>query len=69
MSDRWEYRPALSRDDCPDRVEVKEKSRSTIADPLKQRAVDTLKKRHHERRAPYVRELDKLGRRVQRTFA
>ncbi|EIM31197.1 hypothetical protein [Microvirga lotononidis] len=41
---------------------------STIEEPLKHRAIATLKERHHERRAPYVRELDELERQIQMTF-
>lgn len=43
--------------------------KSAVEEPLKQRAIATLNKRHHERRAPYVRELDELERQIQRTFA
>ena len=43
--------------------------KSPIEEPLKQRAVATLAKRHHERRDPYLRELEKLERQIQRTFA
>jgi hypothetical protein len=43
--------------------------KSPIEEPLKQRAVATLAKRHNERRDPYLRELDKLERQIQRTFA
>ena len=42
---------------------------SPIEEPLKQRAIATLAKRHQERRDPYLREIDKLERRIQRTFA
>jgi hypothetical protein len=42
---------------------------SAIEKPFKQRAIATLAKRHQERRAPYLREIDKLERRIQRTFA
>ena len=43
--------------------------KSAIEEPLKQRAIVALATRHHERRAPYLRELDKLERQIQRTFA
>ena len=43
--------------------------KSAIEEPFKQRAIATLAKRHQERRAPYLREIDKLERRIQRTFA
>jgi hypothetical protein len=43
--------------------------KSPIEEPLKQRAIATLAERHHERRDPYLRELDKLERQIQRTFA
>ncbi|WP_201842864.1 hypothetical protein [Microvirga zambiensis] len=42
---------------------------SEVNEPFKQRAIATLEKRHQERRAPYLRELDKLERRIQRTLA
>ena len=42
---------------------------SPIEEPLKQRAIATLAKRHQERRDPYLREIDKLERQIQRTFA
>ena len=42
--------------------------KSAIEEPFKQRAIATLAKRHHEQRAPYLREIDKLERRIQRTF-
>jgi hypothetical protein len=42
--------------------------KSPIEGPLKQRAIATLAKRHRERRDPYVREIDKLERQIQRTF-
>ena len=43
--------------------------KSAIEEPFKQRAIATLAKRHHERRDPYLREIDKLERQIQRTFA
>jgi hypothetical protein len=43
--------------------------RSDIDEPLKQRAIATLTKRHHERRAPYLRGIDKLERQIQRQAA
>jgi len=43
--------------------------KSPIEEPLKQRAIATLAKRHHERRDPYLREIHRLERQVQRTFA
>ena len=42
---------------------------SPIEEPLRQRAIATLAKRHQERRDPYLREIDKLEREIQRTFA
>jgi hypothetical protein len=42
---------------------------SPIEEPLKQRAIATLTTRHQERRDPYLREIDKLERQIQRTFA
>jgi hypothetical protein len=42
---------------------------SAVVEPLKQRAIATLRKRHHERRAPYVREINKLETQIQRMFA
>jgi len=42
---------------------------SAIEEPFKQRAIAALAKRHHERRIPYLQELDKLERQMQRTFA
>ena len=43
--------------------------KSPIDEPLKQRAIATLAKRHRERRDPYLRELDKLESEIQGTFA
>ena len=43
--------------------------KSAIEEPFKQRAIATLAQRHHERREPYLQELDKLERQIQRTFA
>ena len=43
--------------------------KSAIEEPFKQRAIATLAKRHHEQRAPYLREIDELEREIQRTFA
>jgi hypothetical protein len=43
--------------------------RSAIEEPLKQRAIATLAKRHRERRDPYLREIDKLERQIQRMIA
>jgi hypothetical protein len=43
--------------------------KSAIEEPLKRRVIATLAKRHHERRDPYLQEIDKLERQVQRTFA
>ena len=43
--------------------------KSDIEEPLKQRAIATLVKRHHKRRVPYLREIHRLERQVQRTFA
>lgn len=43
--------------------------KSAIEEPLKRRAIATLAKRHHERRDPYLKEIGKLERQVQRTFA
>jgi hypothetical protein len=42
---------------------------SATEEPLKQRVIATLAKRHHERRDPYLRKIDKLERQIQRTFA
>ena len=42
---------------------------SPVEEPLKRRAIATLTKRHHERRDPYLREIDKLERQIQKTFA
>ncbi len=42
---------------------------SAIDEPLKQRAIATFAKRHHERRAPYLRGIDKLERQIQRKAA
>jgi hypothetical protein len=42
---------------------------SAIEEPLKQKAIATLAKRHQERRAPYLRGLDKLERQIQRKAA
>ena len=43
--------------------------KSAIEEPFKQRAIATLAKRHHEQRAPYLREIDELEREILRTFA
>ncbi len=43
--------------------------KSAIEETLKRRAIATLAKRHHERRAPYLREIHRLERQVQRMFA
>jgi hypothetical protein len=43
--------------------------KSAIDEPLKQRAIATLAEQHHERRDPYLQEIDKLERQIQRTFA
>jgi hypothetical protein len=42
---------------------------SAIDEPLKQSAIATLAKRHQERRAPYLRGMDKLARQIQRKAA
>jgi hypothetical protein len=42
---------------------------SATEEPLRQRAIATLAKRRQERRAPYLREIDKLEKQIQRTFA
>lgn len=42
---------------------------NAIEEPLKQGALATLKERHQERRAPYLREIEKLEKQIQRTFA
>jgi hypothetical protein len=42
---------------------------SAIDEPLKERAIATLAKRHQERRAPYLRGIDKLERQIQRKAA
>jgi hypothetical protein len=42
---------------------------SAIDEPLKQGAIATLAKRHQERRAPYLRGIDKLERQIQRKAA
>jgi hypothetical protein len=42
---------------------------SAIEDPLRERALATLRACHHERRAPYVRDIHKLERQIQRHFA
>jgi hypothetical protein len=42
---------------------------SAVDEPLKQRAIATLAKRHHERRAPYLRGIDKLERQIQQKVA
>jgi hypothetical protein len=39
---------------------------SAIDEPLKQRAIATLAKRHQERRAPYLRGISKLGKQIRR---
>jgi hypothetical protein len=41
---------------------------STTDELLKQRAIATLKRCHQERRAPYLREIERLERQMQRTF-
>jgi hypothetical protein len=43
--------------------------KSAVEESLKQRAIATLAERHHERRDPYLREIEKLERQIQRTFA
>ena len=43
--------------------------KSAIDELLKQRAVATLAKRHQERRAPYLRGIDKLERQLQKKAA
>jgi hypothetical protein len=42
---------------------------SAIDEPLKQGAIATLAKRHQERRAPYLRGINKLERQIQRKAA
>jgi hypothetical protein len=42
---------------------------SAIDEPLKERAIATLAKRHQERRATYLRGIDKLERQIQRKAA
>jgi hypothetical protein len=42
---------------------------SAIDEPLKQRAIATLEKRHQERRGPYLRGIDKLERQIHRKVA
>jgi hypothetical protein len=42
---------------------------SAIDEPLKQRAIATLAKRHQERRAPYLRGIDRLERQIGRKVA
>jgi hypothetical protein len=41
---------------------------STTDELLKQRAIAPLKRYHQERRAPYLREIERLERRIQETF-
>lgn len=43
-------------------------TKSSIEEPLKQRAIATLKKRHHERRAPYLRGIRMLEERTKTAF-
>jgi hypothetical protein len=43
--------------------------KSAIDETLKQRAIATLAKRHQERRAPYLRGIDKLERQIQKKVA
>ncbi|MBL0404431.1 hypothetical protein JKG68_10665 [Microvirga aerilata] len=43
--------------------------KSTFDEPLKQRAIATLAKRHQERRAPYLRGIGKLERHIQKKAA
>ncbi len=43
--------------------------KSAIDEPLKQRAIATLAKRHLERRAPYLRGIGKLESRIQKKIA
>jgi hypothetical protein len=42
---------------------------SAVEEHLRERATAMLKKRHHERRTPYVREINKLEAQFQRMFA
>jgi hypothetical protein len=42
---------------------------SAIDEALKRKAIATLAKRHEERRAPYLRGIDKLERQIQRKAA
>jgi hypothetical protein len=42
---------------------------SAVDEPLKQRAIVTLEKRHQERRAPYLRRINKLERQIYRKVA
>ncbi|WP_245444697.1 hypothetical protein [Microvirga sp. KLBC 81] len=50
------------------RTDLEKILQSAVEEPLKQRAIATLEKRHHERRAPYVREINKLEKQIQRMF-
>ncbi len=43
--------------------------KSAIDEPLKQRAIATLAKRHQERRTPYLRGIGKLERQLQKKAA
>jgi hypothetical protein len=43
--------------------------KSEVEERLKQGAIATLAKRHQERRAPYLRGIDKLERQIQRKAA
>lgn len=43
--------------------------KSTIDRALKQRAIATLKMQHHERRAPYLLEIDRLEEQIMKTIA
>jgi hypothetical protein len=44
-------------------------AKSSIEEPLKQRAIATLKRRHQERRAPYLREISTVEQQMKRAFA
>jgi len=43
--------------------------KSSIEEPLKQRAIATLAKRHRDRRDPYLREIDKLESQIRAMFS
>lgn len=51
------------------RKDLETVQQSLAEESLKERAIATLKERHQARRAPYVRDINKLEAQIQRMFA